>query len=342
MKKIAIVKLVLAFTFLITLLLLGATPVPAQTTLIAGDIAIIGLNCDDPDQFAFVLLRDVEAGTQIRFTDNGWRNTNQFRTGEGFLLWTAGAAYGAGTVIQFSGVSGEFSISGSFSLSTSGDQILAYQGTEAAPVFIYALNDEGSAVWQADATDSNTSALPTGLTNGTTAVALNEDDSGVYNGTTTGTRAELLAAISNYTNWTMSGNSQTMPSGPFTVNPNAIELVSFTATPQHGAVLLEWETATELDNLGFNLYRANSPDGPCTRLNASLIPSQNPGSPIGASYSFLDEDVQPGLTYYYWLEDVDIYGVATLHGPVTATVPGQPYLVRPRPALVPWSPPPKD
>jgi hypothetical protein len=124
--------------------------------------------------------------------------------------------------------------------------------------------------------------------------------------------------------------------------PTAIELASFTATPQASAILLQWETATELDNLGFNLYRANMPDGLRTQLNASLIPAQNPGSPVGATYTFLDEGVQPGLTYHYWLEDVDVYGVGTLHGPVAAIAPGQPHLLRPRPAIVPWSPPPKE
>jgi hypothetical protein len=49
-----------------------------------------------------------------------------------------------------------------------------------------------------------------------------------------------------------------------------------------------------------------------------------PGSPVGASYEFLDESVEPGLTYWYWLEDVDAYGVPTRHGPLSVQVPVQP------------------
>jgi len=30
--------------------------------------------------------------------------------------------------------------------------------------------------------------------------------------------------------------------------------------------------------------------------------------------------VEPGTTYYYKLEDLDVHGWATLHGPVCATV----------------------
>ena len=54
-----------------------------------------------------------------------------------------------------------------------------------------------------------------------------------------------------------------------------------------------WETATELDNVGFNLYRAKDIDGPWTLLNATLIPSQSPGSVFGATYTWLDETAAP-------------------------------------------------
>lgn len=100
--------------------------------------------------------------------------------------------------------------------------------------------------------------------------------------------------------------------------PQAVTLASFTAAPAGNAIRLEWTTATELDNLGFNVYRATSPAGPQVKLNASLIASQAPGSPLGATYEFVDAAAQPGVTYYYWLEDVDVYGVTTMHGPVQA------------------------
>lgn len=43
----------------------------AQTTLVAGDIAIVGYNSDDPtnDDFSFILLKDISSGTTINFTD---------------------------------------------------------------------------------------------------------------------------------------------------------------------------------------------------------------------------------------------------------------------------------
>jgi len=96
-------------------------------------------------------------------------------------------------------------------------------------------------------------------------------------------------------------------------------------------VALAWETGTEIDNAGFNVYRASAPDGPYAKVNGVLIAAE--GDPVsGARYSFLDEDLAPG-TYTYKLEDVDLNGVATLHGPVSATV--VPHLRRPsyRPML---------
>jgi uncharacterized repeat protein (TIGR01451 family) len=103
--------------------------------------------------------------------------------------------------------------------------------------------------------------------------------------------------------------------------PTAIELASFTARNRAGASpLVEWVTAMELHNLGFNLYRTDSPNklpGREQRLNDSLIPSQSPGSLMGAAYAYADEMAVAGVIYYYWLEAIDNKGVADLYGPVS-------------------------
>ena len=52
---------------------------------------------------------------------------------------------------------------GSFSLSSGGDQILVFSGSEAAPDYMCALNFEGNG-WQSTADSSSSSALPPGLT----------------------------------------------------------------------------------------------------------------------------------------------------------------------------------
>ena len=104
--------------------------------------------------------------------------------------------------------------------------------------------------------------------------------------------------------------------------PTAVTLVAFEAIWQGDAVRVTWETATELDTLGFNLYRSASPTGPWMRLNAELIPPQHSCALCGAVYDWLDTGVTPRATYYYQLEDLDVKGASTFHGPAMAT--GQP------------------
>lgn len=93
----------------------------------------------------------------------------------------------------------------------------------------------------------------------------------------------------------------------------AISLVSFTASVSGERVILTWETGVEIDNAGFNLYRATRMDGAYTQINAALIPAEGDVF-AGATYRFVDT---PGSgTFYYLLEDVDISGKTTTHGPV--------------------------
>jgi hypothetical protein len=97
-----------------------------------------------------------------------------------------------------------------------------------------------------------------------------------------------------------------------------IKLTSFTATPKSGKVIIRWNTESETDNAGFNLYKAESVDGTYIKINPALIPAQG-SSTQGASYEFIDTNVQNRKTYYYKLEDIDLNGVSTMHGPVNAT-----------------------
>ena len=104
----------------------------------------------------------------------------------------------------------------------------------------------------------------------------------------------------------------------FTQGVTAVRLTSFTAVAGDGAVDLHWETASELDNLGFHLYRSSSGAGPYERITARAIPGLG-SSPVGAKYSYRDTGLTNGVTYYYKLEDIETTGRITFHGPVLAT-----------------------
>lgn len=203
---------------------LGCLETDMATSLAAGDIALIGYDDDNPDDFAFVILRDVEAGTTITFTDNGWSSsTNTLLTSEGSFTYTAPTALAAGTVIHPTADSAAGGLNTPvytaaeaprFSFSTDGDQILAYQGSAANPTFLYAINfADGAGAFATNGTNSNTSALPTGLTLGRTAVALGADN-GRYNGPVSGTSEQLLAAIGAAASWSQD-NTQRVGAGSY-------------------------------------------------------------------------------------------------------------------------------
>ncbi|MFZ2362364.1 MAG: two-component regulator propeller domain-containing protein [Anaerolineae bacterium] len=100
--------------------------------------------------------------------------------------------------------------------------------------------------------------------------------------------------------------------------PLAVTLADFQAECIGAQVALEWETVSEVGNMGFNLWRSFSPQEPPVRLNDTLIPSQSPGSSQGATYSWLDETAEPGVEHWYWLEAIDLNNHATRFGPVGA------------------------
>jgi hypothetical protein len=106
-------------------------------------------------------------------------------------------------------------------------------------------------------------------------------------------------------------------------SPTAIELASFGAMPrQGGGVLLEWKTREEIRNLGFNVFRLDGPGR--QRLNPSIIAGSalliRGGMPQHAAktYQWFDESGTPQSTYE--LEDVDLNGTRTSHGPVSVDV----------------------
>ncbi len=98
-------------------------------------------------------------------------------------------------------------------------------------------------------------------------------------------------------------------------NTLPVALSSFTALPGDGQIVLRWITESEIDNLGFNVYRSLEEDGEYMRINGDLI--QGAGSSAARNaYSFTDVRLTNGRTYCYKLEDVSSDGKHTLHGPI--------------------------
>jgi hypothetical protein len=100
---------------------------------------------------------------------------------------------------------------------------------------------------------------------------------------------------------------------------SAVALRSLTATPYNSAVDIRWETNAEQNHLGFNVYRADESGDEYQQINTTMIRNFNNAGQARGTYRFVDNDVNNDNTYFYYIEDIEITGKRTLHGPVHAT-----------------------
>lgn len=200
------------------------------------------------DEFSFIALANLPAGTQITFSNSGYTDAaasppNSLQYVAAYETWTAPAGGTApGTVVRIQGVSsGVYNVSsGSVSLpsggsgtganmtiTTVGDQLVAYQGPTAVgaggtsgPInFIAALqiyynfsNLDPITGWNANVPTFSAAQFSVkypGLTNGQYCVVLGDatttsPENGKYTGPLTGTACALRAAIHNKANWSLS------------------------------------------------------------------------------------------------------------------------------------------
>lgn len=94
-----------------------------------------------------------------------------------------------------------------------------------------------------------------------------------------------------------------------------VELTSFAANVVDQSVLLNWTTATEVNNQGFEVHR--SEDG-ISFSNMGFVPGFGTTTEP-KSYSYTDQSVNNG-TYYYRLKQIDYNGRFTYSGTVEAEV----------------------
>jgi len=317
MKKT--VLFILSFLFLASL-------VWGQTTLSAGDIVLVTVNADDNKNFDFVTLVNIGASTVIKFTDNGWDSSlnegnGGWATSEGIITFTAPVTVSAGEVVSYSGSDGNgFVKSGSFNPSASGDNIIVYQGTEASPSFLYGIGWAKAASWSYNGT--NDSDIPPGLSEIlNTILNLGTYDNYQYNGSTSfASPSEFLIAVGNVSNWSgRNENAYSAFEGDIIL---PVTLSSFTASYSNSTPTIYWVTESESDNLGWNVYRANSSNlGQASILNLNIIPG-NGTTTEPSYYSFVDEyEIQENFIYWYWLESIAISSETEMFGPIALTIP---------------------
>lgn len=321
--------------------LLGNSTLNAQTTLNPGDIAFVGYNTYGPEaDFSVILLTNIDAGTEIKFTDEGWDDILGFQLSAGDsqpFTWTSTSSLPCGTIIQFitySGLSSPTSSTGTcvgtpMDLGNIGDQIFAFQGTfDINASFIAGIhwNVTGSSTdadWDGSAFNSQTSQLPNSLTEGVSALWLHngpyETQNAIYAcSVTDGTPAFVAGAINLSSLWTQGGISLSFVQSPF---PCAFSIIcpplcdvpdvpTITASSSSvcpgTTVTLDWTGANLNDATTWNIYE--------TSCGVNVI-----GAIAGAIF-----DVAPTVTTTYYIRGEDGTGCIDesigVCGEITVTV----------------------
>jgi len=107
---------------------------------------------------------------------------------------------------------------------------------------------------------------------------------------------------------------------PKAANDNSlpVTLSSFAAIPTDSEVTLKWRTESEVDNLGWDIYRSEKKDGKFVKINDGLIPGAG-NSAMPNTYQFVDKTAIKGRQYYYYLEDVDMAGTRNKSSIITTS-----------------------
>ncbi len=99
-----------------------------------------------------------------------------------------------------------------------------------------------------------------------------------------------------------------------------VVLSSFTATPTAANYAqINWITQSETNISGFYIHRNTEPELSSALSITELILGTNSSQQV--NYSYTDEEVMAGATYYYWLQSVEYGGHMEYYGPATLTLP---------------------
>lgn len=276
----------------------------AQTTLAPGDIAIIAVNSTDPDQMAFVALRDLAAGTVINFTDNGFTSPTTGRTGEGYLTYTAPSAICAGTVVSWTagmniaGTGWSASTPANFAFNVNGEQVFAFQGTtsnwgsQSGITLLYAVQTVGN--WLSSGTTASTTSYnPSSLPDTYKLVVPTNNNFALTSTTLSGSAPEIITQVTTLANYTQALNPATVSFPAYTSfslqSANFSYLQSPLCTSTSSSELPSFVGAIGGTFAGTNGLVINTSTG-------GITPSANTGGSYTVSYTIVSSVGCPNLT----------------------------------------------
>ena len=89
--------------------------------------------------------------------------------------------------------------------------------------------------------------------------------------------------------------------------PLPVALSHFGANRTDAGVIIEWTTASETDNAGFNILRGQTKEGSFVKVNPTLIPGAGTTAER-TNYTWVDMTAKSNVAYYYRIEDVSFSG----------------------------------
>lgn len=297
---------------------------------VAGDIAFTSIITQGTanDGFSFVSMQNIPPGFAITFTDNGYnRVTNTLNTTEGTIVWTAPASgFAKGTevtiyvtagptvnvlvngIVNTPATTGTASITaGSFSLASSGDNLVAYRpGSPNTYLGIISWSTTGTiAAWDntANPVTSNQSGFPSTFTNGVNCLQVYLSllptaaySNFRYTGCSVTSTAALATAVHNAANWTGNAATQAVTGWMPACNLTALSVdgLNLSARNKLNFVQLEWTAQNLRGNTSFTIER--SYDG-----NRYTELAQLPGITGQNNYSLNDaEALRSGNAVIYY------------------------------------------
>ena len=181
----------------------------------------------------------------------------------------------------------DYSYGTAWYLANTADEIVLEDGLKAE---IARINYDGGPIWPD----------PTGHSMGWTGPPGSYDDGSDWVEDTTATYGDGDYGTPGYLN-----TDSTLP----------VDLSYFAGSFSAGVVTLRWRTETEINNMGFFVWRAQELDGEYQAISG-LIPGH--GSSLEPhSYVYHDIDILPDRTYYYKLRQVDMEGREIFYGPIS-------------------------
>jgi uncharacterized repeat protein (TIGR01451 family) len=105
------------------------------------------------------------------------------------------------------------------------------------------------------------------------------------------------------------------------ITPTLVVLSDFIAYEENGQVVIEWSTSSEVNTIGFYLFRLDESTGEYIRINEQILPGLLT-SPQGGTYSLVDTGVSPYNNYTYVLMEIENKGKQNTYGPFTVQAGG--------------------